>query len=326
MLTIQDINEVSFRKATFSGYNSDDVDQFIDEVLETVTELTRELDRAKANASSNTAAAPAPAPAPRKAPVSDSELARKNAELQEKIAVLAEQVENYRQEEDSIKDAILSAKRLGSASIREAKAKASATITEANEKAEAIVSDARAKSQAVVDSYNTQIRQKEQELESLKRSATEFRSQLYEMYRDHLAVIEKMPNYPDSTVNPKFVPSQTAPAAPAAVQAAAPVDEAEPEEETIPIPAAALQDEISEEEPEAAPEEEEIKIVPPPREPEPVSEKDAYIQEQFSGVGINLNAYGDIPETLQKEKQKQFRSFDYGIEEDGRHAKFKRNK
>ena len=42
MLSIKDINEVSFRKSNFSGYNSDDVDQFIDEVLETVTALTKE--------------------------------------------------------------------------------------------------------------------------------------------------------------------------------------------------------------------------------------------------------------------------------------------
>ena len=33
MLSIKDINEVSFRKSNFSGYNSDDVDQFIDEVF-----------------------------------------------------------------------------------------------------------------------------------------------------------------------------------------------------------------------------------------------------------------------------------------------------
>ncbi len=326
MLTIQDINEVSFRKATFSGYNSDDVDQFIDEVLETVTELTRELEKAK-TASANAGAAPAPvsAPAPRKTAPSDSELARKNAELQEKIAVLAEQIENYRQEEDAIKDAILSAKRLGSASIREAKAKASATITEANEKAEAIVADARAKSQAVVDSYNAQILQKTQELDSLKRSVTEFRSTLYEMYRDHLAVIEKMPSYPDTNANPKFVPSQAAAVKAPAVRAAVPVDEAEQEEENIPIPAAALQEEASEPAP-AEEEDEGMKIVPPPQEPDAVSEKDAYIQEQFGGVGIKLDAYGDIPETLQKEKEKKFRSFDYGMEEDGRHAKFKRNK
>ena len=29
MLSIKDINEVSFRKSNFSGYNSDDVDQLM---------------------------------------------------------------------------------------------------------------------------------------------------------------------------------------------------------------------------------------------------------------------------------------------------------
>ena len=56
MLSIKDINEVSFRKSNFSGYNSDDVDQFIDEVLETVTALTKENAEIKTRKTDDSAA------------------------------------------------------------------------------------------------------------------------------------------------------------------------------------------------------------------------------------------------------------------------------
>ena len=53
MLSIKDIQDVSFRKSNFSGYNSDDVDQFIDEVLETVTALAKENAEAAVSVSSS---------------------------------------------------------------------------------------------------------------------------------------------------------------------------------------------------------------------------------------------------------------------------------
>mgnify|MGYP000452997677 CR=1 FL=1 len=105
MLSIKDIQDVSFRKSNFSGYNSDDVDQFIDEVLETVTALAKENAEAKTRTTDNSARV--------------NELTAKNAELQEKLSILAEKIEAYRADEDGIKDAILSAQRL--ATLRSAR-------------------------------------------------------------------------------------------------------------------------------------------------------------------------------------------------------------
>ena len=42
MLTVKEINEVSFGKASFSGYKAEDVDNFIDKVLESFTQLQAE--------------------------------------------------------------------------------------------------------------------------------------------------------------------------------------------------------------------------------------------------------------------------------------------
>ena len=42
MLTVKEINEISFGKAGFSGYKPEDVDNFIDEVVESFQQLQAE--------------------------------------------------------------------------------------------------------------------------------------------------------------------------------------------------------------------------------------------------------------------------------------------
>ncbi|MFQ8638951.1 MAG: DivIVA domain-containing protein [Acutalibacteraceae bacterium] len=300
MLSIKDIQEVSFRKSNFSGYNSDDVDQFIDEVLETVTALAKENAEAKTRTTDNGSRV--------------SELAAKNAELQEKLSILAEKIEAYRADEDGIKDAILSAQRLGNASLREAKAKAEAIVSDANARAEKIVNDARAKSQNLVESYKSQIADKEKELEMMKREVTAFRASLYEIYRSHIAVIEKIPEYDFDDEAEEIV---SAPVEPRISYIPQPVEEPE-EEEEIPVPAAAQE----EEEPAPAAEPAPVPVAAPAPQ---TYDKDDYIKEQFNGIGLDLNAYADIPETLQKEKESLFSTLEFGIEDTTKKkGKFKR--
>lgn len=279
MLSIKDINEVSFRKSNFSGYNSDDVDQFIDEVLETVTALTKENAEIKTRKTDDSAAV--------------QQLQAKNAELQEKLSILAAKIESYRAEEDGIKDAILSAQRLGNASIREAKAKAEKIVNDANAKADALVKDAKGRSETLVKSYEKQIAAKEKELENMKREVTNFRASLYGIYKEHLAVIEKIPTFD--------LPEEEQ-------------EEKAPAEEPTPV---YTEPEVIEE-----PEEE----IPAPVQPQSVYDKDSYIKEQFSGIGLDLNAYADIPESLQKEKEALFSTLEFGVEDEGdkKKGKFKR--
>ena len=44
-------------------------------------------------------------------------------------------------------------------------------------------------------SYEKQIAAKEKELENMKREVTNFRASLYGIYKEHLAVIEKIPTF-----------------------------------------------------------------------------------------------------------------------------------
>lgn len=302
MLSIKDINEVSFRKSNFSGYNSDDVDQFIDEVLETVTALAKENADAKSRTTDTSSRI--------------AELTAKNTELQEKLSILAEKIESYRADEDGIKEALLSAQRLGNASIREAKAKAETIIADANAKAESILAEARMKSQNLVESYQSQINEKEKELDAMKREVASFRSSLYEMYREHIAIIEKLPDY---DVPEEAEEEETAAVAAPVKPAPQAVTVAEPEEEeVIPVPAAAQVEEAPA-----------VVVAPEPVVPvqqsAPTYDKNAYIQEQFNGIGLDLNAYADIPETLQKEKENLFSTLEFGIEDTSKKkGKFKR--
>ena len=77
MLSLNDITNVSFRKAGFSGYRPEDVDAFIDQVRDTVEELTQ------------------------KSLAQREEMERVEEEkrqMQKKIELLAGKIEDYRSE------------------------------------------------------------------------------------------------------------------------------------------------------------------------------------------------------------------------------------
>ena len=103
-LTLEDIANISFPRANFGGYRAEDVDAFIDDVQ-----------------------------------VSYDNVLKESAELKRKLAILAQKVEEYRNEEDSIRNTLLSAQKLADASVREAKHKAEVIVADATEKAERII-------------------------------------------------------------------------------------------------------------------------------------------------------------------------------------------
>lgn len=161
MLSLNDIINASFRKSGFSGYRTDDVDKFIDDVKESYDALTKkgieqkeEFEKVKAE----------------------------NNQLLEKLKILAAKVEDYRQEEEEIKNALVSAQKLGDASIRESRHKAEIILKDANLKAERIISAA-----------NQEIAEQKKELDRLQQSVTDFRSKLLAIYKEHLTLIDALP-------------------------------------------------------------------------------------------------------------------------------------
>ena len=143
------------------------------------------------------------------------ELAAQNDDLQKKLVVLAQRIDQYRAEEDTLRTTMINAQRLGENVIREAKQKAAEIIRTANIKAE----DREQRSRDDVELAK-------QEIVTLKSEADSFKRSLIEMYRKHINLINKLPDY---TPQPEDVPAR--PVQPAAepvqatVQTAAPVEQ-----------------------------------------------------------------------------------------------------
>jgi len=179
MLTLNDIINVGFRKSGFSGYRADDVESFVDKVKESYDELL------KRNSSQEEQI---------------EHLKSENQQSAEKLKILASKIEEYRSQEDEIKNALISAQKLGEASVREARHKAEIIVKDADLKAEHIVSDA-----------DHQIADKKKEYETIQKQVSDFRSKLMSLYREHLMLIGALPTYSKPS-EPEPAPKEAEPA------------------------------------------------------------------------------------------------------------------
>lgn len=143
------------------------------------------------------------------------ELAAQNDDLQKKLVVLAQRIDQYRAEEDTLRTTMINAQRLGENVIREAKQKAAEIIRTANIKAE----DREQRSRDDVELAK-------QEIVTLKSEADSFKRSLIEMYRKHINLINKLPDY---TPQPEDAPVR--PVQPASEPVQAPVQTAAPVEQ-----------------------------------------------------------------------------------------------
>lgn len=151
MLTIDEIKNVSFRKANLGGYRPEDVDAFIDDVIASFEQLKKE----KTN-------------------------------LVHKIDVLATRVEQYRADEETVRNALLASQKVSDACIREAKEKAAKIVREAEAKAQTLLVDANKTTAIEKDNYL-----------QLQSDAVNLRSELIELYKKHIKAIDDLPTSAD---------------------------------------------------------------------------------------------------------------------------------
>ena len=196
MITSEDVRRVMFDKC-MRGYRCEDVDDYLKQVAESMDALSAQ-----------------------------------NDELQKKLLVLAQRIDQYRAEEDTLRTTMINAQRLGENVIREAKQKAAEILREANIKAED--REQRAKDDVELA---------RQEVITLKSEADSFKRGLMDMYRKHINLISKLPDYIPATAEPAQAPAAepqpteppVAPA-PAAEPAPEPVYTAQVEPEPQPAP------------------------------------------------------------------------------------------
>ena len=237
MISSEDVRRVTFDKA-MRGYRCDDVDDYLKQVAESMDAL-----------------------------------AAKNDEMQKNLVVLAQRIDQYRAEEDTLRTTMINAQRLGENVIREAKQKAAEIIRAANMKADDREQRAR-----------DDVELAKQEIVTLKSEADSFKRSLMEMYRKHINLISKMPEY-----NPPAQEEAQQPAPqPAADQPyAEPAPEAVPYTEPVPAPAP-----VQEPEPQATSYYNPAETAPVP-EPTPVAEP---APEKIDTVEFAIAPHPEEPE------------------------------
>lgn len=102
LITVEELRNISFRRANFGGYKPEDVDTFIDDML-----------------------------------VSYEEIIEKNKKLKEKVEELQSRIEKFHEDDNSIRKIILNAQKIAENSLNEAKTKTTEMVNKAKEEVSA---------------------------------------------------------------------------------------------------------------------------------------------------------------------------------------------
>ena len=164
--------DVEFGKAMAFGYRTEDVDEFVTKAIEIIKALQEE-----------------------------------NQELTEKMGVLAESLEKYRDDEESLRAALIGAQKLGDSILKDSRSKAEVILRDATTQADHIVEEAHAR-----------LERERNEYEALKAEVASFREGLFDMYKSHIDQITRLPHKekPAAQKQQKAAPPPAEPAAPAA--------------------------------------------------------------------------------------------------------------
>lgn len=190
-MNAKDIITRRFEKATFNGYKTDDVDEFLREISNEYAQLQKE-----------------------------------KSELERKLEVLADKIREYRDDEDALKDALLLAQKQGNAIVAEsraaadklrketdeavakqladAKAKSEKLVTEAEEykkrmvtdsngRADKLVKDARAQAEEIKRVMNEQQEKQEVILQRTRKEVADYNARILAMYKQHVDFLQSIP-------------------------------------------------------------------------------------------------------------------------------------
>ena len=185
MLTPNDISNKRFEKSPFGGYKPEEVDSFLSEIA-----------------------------------ISYEKLYEAKEAAEEKMEVLAEKLEEYRANEDSLRTVLIGAQKLGDNIIRDSKAKA-----------EVIISDAEGQVKQVFSESEGKINKERETLANLQKETAEFKRRLIAMYKQHLELISLMPEAEEKIQSEQ--PDEEAPVPEEIKTEEAPVQETDSEDDAF---------------------------------------------------------------------------------------------
>lgn len=145
MLAPHELKNKTFGKAV-RGYNPNEVDDYIDFLIEKYTELYRE-----------------------------------NDELERKLKIVVTNLDEIRDEEESIRATLVKAQQLGEKIVREA-----------NEKADAITDSIKTRCEAIITDFRKQYSSERKEVWQLRNTVLDFKKNVYELYRDHIEELQSI--------------------------------------------------------------------------------------------------------------------------------------
>lgn len=250
---------------------------------------------------------------------------KENGELIKKISILANKLEKYKSEEDSLRKALISAQTLADKIVKDAKdsvegaldganaeadkiraaaeAEAKDIILKAQAEAEAVLMQSKKDADEILGTVNRKVMKESLEFEMLQKKAAEFRAHLLGLYKEHIGLINEIPEYVEKEM------AATAPVAePAPVEEPAPAAE-EPVAEETPAPAveeaapAETQAPVAEET--SVPEESEtfteFEDISSSSEPEEEADEAVAQAPEEEGFSLDLSAFDDDEDETEEE-------------------------
>lgn len=180
MLTPDRIKNKTFQTTGKGSYRAEEVDSFMEEVSASYEQVFRE-----------------------------------NGEIIKKMSILANKVEEYKKDEDSLRQALLSAQKLADQITAEANEKAEKAVSEANAEAQRILDEAKQKAEKlendaktsadekvftaskeandILGGVNRKVTQEKLVLEMLQREVGAFKNKMMDMYKEHLTLLDRLP-------------------------------------------------------------------------------------------------------------------------------------
>jgi len=186
MITAKDIQKKKFEKVKF-GYSPEEVDAFLSQIENDLRLMQQDLD-----------------------------------DSNDKIQLLADKVREYKDSEEDLKNALLLAQKQARQVVAEAQEKAAAIEAEARASVDTVKSQALLDSETQLKNITAQLEQENASLVATQHQVADFKRALFDMYKQHLALISSLPDAPAEEVVEVIEVEEEAPAEQAAAPAEAP--------------------------------------------------------------------------------------------------------
>ena len=191
MFTPQQIDQISFDKARFGGYDMQQVDEFLEPLTEDYVTLYKE-----------------------------------NTLLKSKMRVLVGKLEEYRKNEASMKEAVVNAQKTCDKMVMEAEAKCAKMLSNASASAAAATASAAASAAETSKASDAQIAAENARVEEARKTAAAKINELQEQLRTCIQALDRIKNANAPAAPAAPVAAPVAPVAPVAPKAE-PVKEAD---------------------------------------------------------------------------------------------------